>query len=152
MKELIGKTEIENIIPHAGLMCLNDSVLEWDETSILCQTQSHLNENNPLRKNNKLSSVHAIEYCAQAMAVHGGLLAREKGDKLASGYLAAVRNVKIFYDYLDDLNNDLFIATTQLMAQGGNLMYEFKMYFNDGDIENIVTTGRATIIQMTETD
>ena len=152
MKELISKKEIENIIPHAGSMCLNDSVLEWDEKSVLCQTQSHLKENNPLRKNNKLSSVHAIEYCAQAMAVHGGLLAREKGEKLAPGYLAAVRNVNLFYDYLDDINNDLFIETTQLMAQGGNLMYEFKMYFNQNDVESIVTAGRATVIQMTEAD
>jgi len=152
MKELISKEEIERIIPHAGLMCLNDSVLDWDEKSVLCKTQSHLKENNPLRKNNKLSSVHAIEYCAQAMAVHGGLLAREKGEQLAPGYLAAVRNVNLFYDYLDDINNDLFIATKQLMAQGGNLMYEFKMYFKEADIENIVTSGRATVIQMAEAD
>lgn len=150
MKEIINKDELENIIPHTGLMCLNDSVLEWDEKSVLCKTRSHLQENNPLRKNNKLSSVHAIEYCAQAMAVHGGLLAREKGEQLAPGYLAAVRNVNLCYDYLDDIENDLLVATTQLMAQGGNLMYEFKMYFKENDIDCIVATGRATVIQMVE--
>lgn len=149
-KDILDKVVIESLIPHAGLMCLNDAVLSWDEKSILCLTQSHLSIDNPLRKDNRLSAVHAIEYCAQAMAVHGGLLAREQGAELGSGYLAAVRNVKLSYSYLDELENDLYVSATQLMAQGGNLMYEFLMYFKSDETDYTVATGRATVIQMAE--
>lgn len=150
MTEIINKDELASLIPHAGLMCLNDNVLEWDEKWVLCSTQSHLREDNPLLKNNKLSVVHAIEYCAQAMAVHGGLLAREKGERLLAGYLAAVRNVEFSYEYLDDIKQDLMVSASQLMAQGGNLMYEFKMFYNNEDTQHIVATGRATVMQMNE--
>lgn len=150
MMPIIKKDELASLIPHAGLMCLNDAVMQWDQKTVLCLTQSHLRKDNPLLKNNKLSSVHAIEYCAQAMAVHGGLLAREQGEVLPPGYLAAIRNVNISYDYLDDIKHDLMISATQLMAQGGSLMYEFKMYFNDSTVEHTVISGRATVMQMNE--
>jgi len=110
MVAIISKDELAMLIPHAGLMCLNENVLEWDQKSVLCSTQSHLRNDNPLRKNSKLSIVHSIEYCAQAMAVHGGLLASEQGEKIAPGYLAAVRNVEFSYEYLDDIKHDLMIA------------------------------------------
>ncbi len=61
---MIQRKELASLIPHAGLMCLNDVVLEWDKESVLCSTQSHLRIDNPLYKNNKLSALHAIEYCA----------------------------------------------------------------------------------------
>ncbi|VAW92616.1 3-hydroxydecanoyl-[ACP] dehydratase [hydrothermal vent metagenome] len=150
---MIQREELASLIPHAGLMCLNDVVIEWDKESVLCSTQSHLRIDNPLYKNNKLSALHAIEYCAQAMAVHGGLLAREQGATLPPGYLAAVRNVELSYTSLNEIKQELMIHAKQLMAQGGSLMYEFKMYFiqDKGDTkgeEIKVATGRATVIQM----
>lgn len=148
MIPVIERDELTTLIPHAGLMCLNDAVLEWDQQSVLCSTQSHLRKDNPLYKNKKLSALHAIEYCAQAMAVHGGLLAREQGEVLAAGYLAAIRNVELACEYLDDIAQDLIISARQLMAQGGNLMYEFTMYYCQGEKQIKVASGRATVIQM----
>lgn len=150
METIIRKDELATLIPHAGLMCLNENVLQWDQKSVLCSSQSHLRNDNPLRKNNKLSVVHAIEYCAQAMAVHGGLLAREQGEMIAPGYLAALRNVEFRCEYLDDIQHDLIIAATQLMAQAGNLIYEFTMYYENNDKQTTVATGRATVMQMSE--
>lgn len=148
MTATIQKQEIARLIPHAGSMCLNEQVLNWNKTDLLCTTQTHLANNNPLLKNNKLSALHAIEYCAQAMAIHGGLLAREQGETLAPGYLAAVRDVSLSFAYLDDIKNTLHISVKQLMAQSGNLMYEFRMYFLQDKNEVSVATGRATVIQM----
>ena len=152
---MIERAELASLIPHAGLMCLNDTVIEWDRESVTCSTSSHLRAENPLLKNNKLAGLHAIEYCAQAMAVHGGLLAREQGTQLPPGYLAAVRNVELNYAWLDDIKQDLLIDARQLMAQGGSLMYEFEMYFiqDTGKTKGEkvkVATGRATVIQMAE--
>jgi len=149
---IIEREELASLIPHAGLMCLNDAVIEWGGSSVLCSTQSHLRKDNPLYKNNKLSALHAIEYCAQAMAVHGGLLAREEDKVLPPGYLAAVRNVELNYTYLDDIKQDLMIYAKQMMAQGGSMMYEFIMYFMQDKNKVTVATGRATVIQMLEAD
>jgi len=148
MKLLIEREELASLIPHTGLMCLNDAVLEWDQSSIVCLSRSHLRKDNPLYKNNKLSVLHAIEYCAQAMAIHGGLLAREKGKTLENGYLAAVRNVELSHRRLDEIEEDLISSATQLMAQGGSMVYEFKMHYCKDDIKVNIASGRATVIQM----
>jgi len=148
MTAIIERDELACLIPHAGLMCLNDAVIQWDPLSVICSTQSHLRKNNPLYKDKKLSALHAIEYCAQAMAIHGGLLAREQGKVLASGYLAALRNIELTHEYLSDIKQDLIISVKQLMAQGGNLMYEFTMYYLQNEEQIKVASGRATIIQM----
>lgn len=150
MTPIIKRDELAGLIPHAGTMCLHDAVIEWDKDSVLCATQSHLRPDNPLRKNNKLSAIHAIEYGAQAMAVHGGLLAREQGKVLVPGYLAAVRNVELNCDYLDNINYDLLSTATQLMVQGGNLIYTFRLYYVADGSEVSVATGRVTVIQMSE--
>jgi len=150
MQSIIKRDKLASLIPHAGLMCLHDAVLKWDKSSVLCLTQSHLSKDNPLCKYNKLSAVHAIEYGAQAMAVHGGLLAREQGNILAPGYLAAVRNIELNCEHLDEIKHDLLTSATQLMAQGGNLIYTFTVYYEDNDSQYTVASGRATVIQMSE--
>jgi len=139
---LIEREELCQLIPHAGSMCLLDGVLTWDEKSIICVSHSHLLTDNPLRKNNKLSTLHAMEYGAQAMAVHGGLLARAAGEQHADGYLAALRDVKLYSEQLDTINNPLTIEATQLMAGNGNLMYAFEVKAED----ILIASARATVV------
>ena len=79
-KAQINKAEIRALIPHSGLMCLLDSVIQWDDRSIACISHTHRDVANPLRREGRLSAVHAFEYGAQAAAVHGGLRAREMGE------------------------------------------------------------------------
>ena len=69
----IHKAEIRTLIPHSGLMCLLDDVMQWDDRSIVCITNTHRDPANPLRREGCLAAVHAFEYGAQAAAVHGGL-------------------------------------------------------------------------------
>src|SRR5260370_1838826 len=87
---VITKTEIENLIPHSGLMCLLDEVTQWDEKSIVSITNTHRDPANPLRRQGRLSAVHAFEYGAQAAAVHGGLRAHAAGTIAPPGDLAAL--------------------------------------------------------------
>lgn len=70
---VIDAHRIRELIPHAGSMCLLQHVIEHDDTSIRCETRSHLDAYNPLRYKGRLSSLCAIEYAAQAMALHGAL-------------------------------------------------------------------------------
>jgi len=148
MSQIINKREIEDLIPHSGLMCLNDEAIEWDSESAICKTRSHLNKNNPLMRNGQLSGLHAIEYCAQVMAIHGGLLAKEKGQKLAPGFLAAVRNTRLEVEYLNSVNHTLYIKVSKVMAQGGSLVYQFVMYYIDAECQHNIASGRATVIEM----
>jgi predicted hotdog family 3-hydroxylacyl-ACP dehydratase len=122
---MLKKNELCQLIPHAGRMCLLDEVLSWDDDTICCKTMSHQSLENPLRCGDHLSSLHAIEYGAQAMAVHGGLKAREEGRRLESGFLVGLRNLKLDIDYLDTIQYPLMVTATKLYADAGNLIYQF---------------------------
>jgi predicted hotdog family 3-hydroxylacyl-ACP dehydratase len=70
-------------------MCLLDGVLEWDAQHIVCRASSHRDPANPLRVADTRPAACGIEYGAQAMAVHGALLAAD-GAPLGPGVLASV--------------------------------------------------------------
>src|SRR5438132_11370302 len=117
---VITKTEIENLIPHSGLMCLLDEVTQWDEKSIVSITNTHRDAANPLRREGRLSAVHAFEYGAQAAAVHGGLRAREMGETAPPGYLAALRDAHLYVQRLDDIDSSLEIFAIRLFGDRAN--------------------------------
>ena len=143
---MIDHEAICKLIPHAGSMCLLDNVVSWNENSITCLSDSHLLADNPLQNENKLSSVMLIEYGAQAMAVHGGLKAKEHGSVLAGGYLAALRNIKLSEKDISEIEGPLRIEAEQLMAQGGSMIYEFSVCIDASG--EALASGRATVIEM----
>ncbi|MGR9100650.1 MAG: hydroxymyristoyl-ACP dehydratase [Gammaproteobacteria bacterium] len=135
----LDKGEIEKLIPHAGSMCLIDRVESWDQDSIRCASQSHRDKCNPLRTAAGLSAIHLLEYGAQAMAIHGGLLKQSA----APGFLAAVRNVKFYIDTLDGLTGELKIFATAEIKTDNGVIYRFTITDADG---NLLITARATVI------
>ena len=120
----IVKAEIRTLIPHAGLMCLLDSVLKWDDESIVCTSETHRDPTNPLRRDGRLSALHAFEYGAQAAAVHGGLRARSAGVATLPYYLAALRDAHLQVIRLDDIDSPLEVRAQRLFGDGGNAIYE----------------------------
>src|SRR5439155_26341890 len=99
----ITKAEIRTLIPHSGLMCLLDEVRQWDDQSIICISNTHRDPANPLRRDGRLSALHAFEFAAQTVPVHGGLRARSSGQAAPSGYLAALRHARLQLMRLDDI-------------------------------------------------
>ena len=83
-------------IPHQGSMCLLDRVLEWSGQRIVCDALSHTDPLNPLRAAARLGAANGVEYAAQAMAVHGALLA-PTGAAPTQGYLTSVRGLMAGY-------------------------------------------------------
>ena len=140
---LINKAEIQALIPHSGLMCLLDSVTQWDDRSIMCMTDTHRDPANPLRRTGRLSALHAFEYGAQAAAVHGGLRARSVGATAPPGYLAALRNARLHATRLDDIDGPLEIFASRLFGDSANTVYECRV--SAGDI--VIAEGRITIMQ-----
>ncbi|MFP4606292.1 MAG: hydroxymyristoyl-ACP dehydratase [Thiohalospira sp.] len=140
----LDREALAELIPHAGDMCLLDEVVAWDGDRIRCRTRSHLLADHPLRREGRLRSLHAVEYGAQAMAIHGGLLAREQGDEVGgAAYLAAVRDLRLERDDLDAVAEPLEVEAERLLAGGGNMMYGFTVRYPDG---RTVATGRAMVM------
>ncbi len=142
----LGRQQLCALIPHAGSMCLLDRVERWDETEILCSTGSHCHPDNPLRRGDRLASIHAMEYGAQAMAVHGGLLAQQRQESIRSGILVAIRDAQLYRDRLDDLANPLQVEAIQLLASGADQIYQVRISC-DGDI---VAAGRLAVMNHLE--
>lgn len=145
---------IEQHIPHKGRMCLLDEVLSWDATRIRCRSTSHRAGDNPLRTHGRLGAACGIEYAAQAMAVHGALIAasaplastvssRLRGSLgNAVGYLASVRNVALFVERLDDIQSDLIASAECITGDGHSVLYEFAV----ASAEQPLLSGRASIV------
>jgi predicted hotdog family 3-hydroxylacyl-ACP dehydratase len=115
----IEKIHFQDLIPHEGSMVLIDQVDDWDLNRISCSSRSHLLSNNPLIVNNSLSSIHLIEYGAQAMAIHRGLLT----GKSLQGFLAAVRDANFFIDNLDNVHGALYIQAIFELKINDNVVY-----------------------------
>src|SRR5438093_11369232 len=113
----ISKAEIRTLIPHSGLMLLLDEVRQWNDRSIVCITNTHRDPANPLRRDGRLSALHAFEYGAQAAAVHGGLRARSAGTTAAPGYLAALRDGRLHVARLDHIHFSLRVPATRRFGQ-----------------------------------
>jgi predicted hotdog family 3-hydroxylacyl-ACP dehydratase len=145
---------IEQHIPHKGRMCLLDEVLAWDAAHIRCRSNTHRSADNPLRAHGRLGAACGIEYAAQAMAVHGALIAASaplastvsshvKGSIGATvGYLASVRNVALRVSRLDDLEAELIAAAERTTGDGRTVLYEFSV--SSGGRE--LLSGRASIV------
>jgi len=142
----IEKAEIRTLIPHAGLMCLLDRVLRWDNESIVGLSETHRDLANPLRRQGRLSALHAVEYGAQAAAVHGGLRARSAGVTLPPSYLAALRDVHLYATHLDDVTSPLQVRARRLFGSSSNTIYECDVSADDIPLAE----GRITIMLRTQ--
>ncbi|MBI2307323.1 MAG: 3-hydroxylacyl-ACP dehydratase [Rhodocyclales bacterium] len=122
-------------------MCLLDAVVDWSPAAIRCRAGSHRSDDNPLRADGQLGAACGIEYAAQAMAVHGALLAGS-GDRPRQGYLASVRGVDFYAERLDDVAGDLDIAAERVSGDDNNVLYQFTVS-GDG---RLLLAGRAAVI------
>jgi len=142
VRGLIDKSKIRNLIPHSGTMCLLDDVVRWDDESIVCISNTHRDANNPLRRGGQLSAVHALEYGAQAAAIHGGLRARAAGTTAPPCYLAALRDTHLHVVRLDDFASPLEVRVQRLFGDGGNTIYQCSISTDGAPIAD----GRVTIM------
>jgi predicted hotdog family 3-hydroxylacyl-ACP dehydratase len=104
-------------------MRLLEQVAAWDDQSIRCVTHSHRSPDNPLRDIGGLAAAHAIEYAAQAAAVHGILCGKlDGGPELL---LAAARDLILHRRRLDDLPDELRVDARLQVRVGAGARYGF---------------------------
>lgn len=141
---MLTRDEIAARIPHQGAMCLLARVDAWDGESIRATATSHRDPANPLRADGRLGAANAIEYAAQAMAVHGALLAGmgDHAERPRAGYLTSVRSVTLDVARLDDLAGDLEIRAERISGDDNNVLYAFTVAAG----ATAVASGRAAVV------
>lgn len=137
----LGRDAILACIPHQGTMCLWDTVQEWNQRHIVLSSTTHRQATHPLRQANQLHSVILCEYAAQAMAVHGGLMAQAEHSPMRVGRLVALHNVHLSVDRIDTLNGLLYCHATCLARNGLSASYTFQLSHTGDQL----AAGRATV-------
>ena len=121
----LDRDALAALLPHAGAMCLLDAVESYDEQRIVCTTMRHRDPHNPLAVAGRLGCVQGIEFAAQAMAIHGALLASPARVRPSVGWLASIRDCVLHWDRIDTHAGSLQVSATRVAAAGGALMYGF---------------------------
>jgi predicted hotdog family 3-hydroxylacyl-ACP dehydratase len=140
--QTLDRAGIARRIPHSGSMCLLDRLAAWDAESIHCTTATHAQPDNPLRTVSGLLSPNLIEYAAQAMALHGGLLAAE-GSEPSAGFLASARNVRLSVARIDDIAGELQVHAQRLTGDQSQILYQFAVKDAAG---RPLAEGRAVVV------
>ena len=108
-------------------MCLWDEVLAWDADGIRLRAGNHRDPEHALRSDGVLRALHLCEYGAQAMAVHGGLLAQRAGGRAPPGKLVALRGVELYVARIDDLAGALECEAEVVACSDASQQYAFRI-------------------------
>ena len=138
---IANRAQIEALIPQQGAMCLLDRVEFCDGQRIICSSMQHRALANPLRVQAGLSSLHGIEFAAQAMAAHGGLTATARS-RPRVGLLLSARDCVFYRRRLDDLLGPLIVEAELIGNHDQTRMYRFTITTQDAS----VVDGRATVM------
>jgi predicted hotdog family 3-hydroxylacyl-ACP dehydratase len=142
----LDRSAITCLIPHSGRMCLLSRLDEWDTARIVCSADNHRDPHHPLRTRSGLLASASIEYAAQAMALHGALIARASRQDVRAGYLASVRSTQLHTLRLDDLPaadpDELHIEATRQAGDAQQILYTFSIQHAG----RILAEGRAAVV------
>jgi predicted hotdog family 3-hydroxylacyl-ACP dehydratase len=139
----IARDRLLGLLPHSGAMCLLDAVEAWDAAGITCLSHRYAAADNPLRRaDGRLGAACAIEIAAQAMAVHGRLVAPEAAPP-RPGLLVSLRDVRLRAATFPAGGGPLTITARRLMGDGRGATYAFAVSAADGDGW---ASGRATVL------
>lgn len=143
---------IEACIPHAGCMSLLQEVCEANEQGLTALASSHRKIDNPLRQQGRLGAACGVEYAAQAMALHGALMAQAQADEsgtglgvVRGGYLVNVRDLQLLVHRLDDVATDLLVQIRQADINGAFSIYSFSL-FADEQPPRVLLEGTAYVL------
>ncbi len=119
---MLTRLEIESRLPHTGSMCLLHAVLGWDATTIDCEAAPPTSQH-PLADVGGVQAIVAVEYAAQAAAVHGSLLDATATPR--QGVLAKLSDVVLTPGYLD---GPLSIRAELIARVATGCMYAFTVH------------------------
>ncbi|MGE0801404.1 MAG: hydroxymyristoyl-ACP dehydratase [Lautropia sp.] len=137
---LLDRAAIAARVPHAGAMCLLDRVLAWDPQTLVAASDGHRRDPHPLARDGRLPATAAIEYAAQAMALHGALIAPLDAAP-TQGLLVGLRGVRLTRRWLDDVAPPLTIRVARFAGDARQVIYDFTV-----DADQPIAHGRAVVV------
>jgi len=120
----IARATIERLVPHAGAMCLLDTVTAWDAQAISCISAAPLPDH-PLARDAGVPAIATAEYAAQATAVHGALL--KPSDQPRAGMLAALMEIRLVTQVVPADEGELAIRAEVLGRSAAGCLYRFEV-------------------------
>lgn len=139
---MLPKSDWAHLIPHAGSMCLLDTVIDWDADTIHATSEGHVRADHPLRGPDGLHAVHLAEYGAQATAVHGALRARAQGvETVRPGMLVSLREVRLAVEHVP-MDGRLDVHAQCLYVDDAGAQYTFRVEQRG----RVLASGRAAVI------
>ncbi len=120
----LNHADIERLLPHKGAMCFLDAVTDWDAENICCSAIAP-GAGHPLMRSGRVSALVAVEYAAQATALHGALL--DTATRPQAGMLATLRDVDLHCAWFPVNKNALSIHAKLLSRTDGGCSYSFKV-------------------------
>ncbi len=136
---VLDAAAVRALLPHAGTMCLLAGVRAYDHDTISCVATGHRHPAHPLRARGRLGAACAIEYAAQAMAVHGALGGLDGASR--GGALLAVRDLRCAVARLDDQGPVLAIVCQCRTRADAGAVYDFQV----SAAGPVLVSGRATV-------
>ncbi len=140
LKPPLDRKTIAELVPHHGVMCLLDRVLDWDSHQIHCETERHTLAINPLRREGFLPAICGVEFALQAMALHGALSAEATPQR--AGFVSSLRDIEMKVERLDDISASLLVMAEAVVAEANGFIYRFAISANGRDL----LSGQAAII------
>ena len=132
---MLTRAQIEARVPHAGAMCLLDAVSAWDATRIDCEAAAPT-PHHPLARDGGVPAVAAVEYAAQATAVHGALIEPDGGPR--DGMLAKLSDVELAAGCIE---GPLQVHAELVSHGAAGCMYRFAVH----DAQRCCASGRLLV-------
>ncbi len=150
-KVLLDHAGIARLVPHSGTMCWLDALVAWSPDNISCRAINQGQPDHPLRTAHGVLAHCAIEYAAQAMALHGGLRSggldpqrqSQAQAEVSAGYLASARGVRCHVVRLDDVPGALLIHAQRVAGDAQQALYQFTLKDETG---RLLVEGRAAVV------
>ncbi len=121
---MLDSVGIQRIVPQTGAMCLLEAVTRWDATQIVCRALPP-NAAHPLARDGVVPAVAAVEYAAQATAIHGALLNNATAPQ--AGLLAKLTDVTLDCDSVPVNGGPLNVQAALVSASAAGCLYTFKV-------------------------
>jgi len=132
---------VADILPHDGDMMLLDKVLDYDEHSLVAETV--VRDDGLFGDGNRVPAWLGIEYMAQTVAAHGGMMRYLAGKPITLGFLVGTRrydsNISEFavgtrltikVEFLMD-NQGLCVFVCQINGTGIDISAKLNVYLPD---------------------
>ena len=116
--------EIADLLPHDGKMVLLDKVLEYDQQSLVAATI--VREDGLFNTQSTVPAWLGIEYMAQTVAAHGGLMRHLEGKPINIGLLLGTVGISLTVK-IERIMEDLGLGVYSCHIEGDNITISAKL-------------------------